>query len=197
MTKGKTEQQPTAKQETAATEMDPVVLEKIKELRSRVHEIFGQVVLSLCVTPRYRHLSIGDLSHLVLDPLIRDRIAVAQPANAEGVATGSLAGIAFWANVSEDVDLKIREQIKTGVFPVRLKPEDWTSGKINWLIDVVAPTPKLTASVIANIKQVIKEGELRIHPIVSRLIDADTLRKMGAQPFGNETAPIGQTKGNA
>jgi cytolysin-activating lysine-acyltransferase len=70
---------------------------------------------------------------------------------------GRLAGIAIWASVSEEVDAKIREQIKAGVFPVRLKPEDWTSGKINWLLDVIAPSTKLATSVLANFKQVIKD----------------------------------------
>ena len=62
---------------------------------------------------------------------------------------------------------------------MRLKPDDWTSGKINWLLDLVAPSPQLATAVIANFKQVIKEGELRIHPLVSSLLDAETLKKMG------------------
>ncbi|MDX8347940.1 hypothetical protein SLH49_08075 [Cognatiyoonia sp. IB215446] len=34
--------------------------------------------------------------------------------------------------------------------------------------------------VIANFKQVVKDGELLMHPIVTRLVDAETLEKMGA-----------------
>jgi cytolysin-activating lysine-acyltransferase len=37
---------------------------------------------------------------------------------------GNMLGIAIWANVSAEVDDKIREQIKEGVFPIRLKPEE-------------------------------------------------------------------------
>ena len=59
------------------------------------------------------------------------------------------------------------------------KPDNWTSGKINWLLDVVAPSPQLATAVIANFKQVIKEGELHIHPLLSSLLDAETLKKMG------------------
>ena len=65
------------------------------------------------------------------------------------------------------------------MFPVRLKPDEWTSGKINWLLDLVAPSPQLATAVIANFKQVVKGGELRIHPLVSSLLDGETLRKMG------------------
>ena len=39
----------------------------------------------------------------------------------------------------------------------------------------------MTASVIANLKQVVKEGSLRLHPLVTRLVDPETLQKMGAE----------------
>lgn len=54
-------------------------------------------------------------------------------------------------------------------------------GDINWLLDVIAPDQKLTTSVIASFKQVVKEGELRLHPIIARLVDKETLEKMGAK----------------
>ena len=53
-----------------------------------------------------------------------------------------MAGIAIWATVPEvviaAVDAKIAEQIKAGVFPVRLASDDWTSGEVVWLLDVIA-----------------------------------------------------------
>ena len=78
------------------------------------------------------------------------------------------------------------EQIKAGVFPVRLNADDWASGDINWLLDVIAPDQKMTASVIASFKQVVKDGDLRLHPIVSKLVDKDVLEKMGAKPVDKE-----------
>ena len=118
----------------------------------------------------------------MLEPLIRDRIAIAYPKDEERTAMTDLAGLAIWASVSDEVDAKIRDQIKGGVFPIRLKAEDWQSGEINWLLDVIAPTKETTASVIANFKQVVKGGDLRLHPIVAKLVDAETLEKMGAAP---------------
>jgi hypothetical protein len=82
--------------------------------------------------PRYRHQTLADLQHLVLDPLLRDRLAI------------------------------------------------WASGEISWLIDVIAPDRKTTASVLGNFKQVLKGGDLRLHPIIGRLVDKETLEKMGA-----------------
>ena len=43
-----------------------------------------------------------------------------------------------------------------------------------------APDQKTTAAVIANFRQLVKEGNLKLHPLVTRLVDAETLQKMGA-----------------
>jgi len=172
----------------AAQQLDPAMLEKIVEIRSKVHETFGQVAMAMMAIPRYRHQSIADMSHILLDPLIRDRVAIANSAPDEKNPQGNLSGIAIWASVSEEVDAKIRDQIKAGVFPIKLKADDWVSGDINWLLDVIAPNQQLTTSVIANFKQVIKEGDIRMHPLISRLVDPEALKKMGAAPIdGGET----------
>jgi hemolysin-activating ACP:hemolysin acyltransferase len=171
---------------------DPETRRKIAEMRSRIHAAVGQVVLALSVVPRYRHQSIGDLQGLVLEPLMRDRIAIASEKNEDGQIGpgGPLAGIAFWASVSDEVDAKIREQIKTGSFPVRLKADEWASGNRVWLLDVIAPSQKMASAVLANFKQVVKQdGQVRIHPIVARQVDPELLRRMGAvsdagQPVG-------------
>lgn len=74
--------------------------------------------------------------------------------------------------------LNLHEQIKTGTHLVRLKPEDWQSGPVNWLLDVIAPDRKAMGQVIANFRQVVKEGDLRIHPIVAGLVDEEMRGKM-------------------
>jgi hemolysin-activating ACP:hemolysin acyltransferase len=134
--------------------------------------------------PRYRSQMLADLQHLVLDPMLKDRVAFAyqeRPEGSEAEMLRDASGCAIWANVSEEVDARIREQIAQGVFPVRLKPEDWTSGEINWLFDVVAPNQATTTAVIAGFRKVAKGGELRLHPLITRLVDRETLEKMGAR----------------
>lgn len=133
--------------------------------------------------PRYRHQSIGDLNHVLLEPLIRDRVAIANSSKGDDPTKSPLAGVAIWASVSDEVDAKIREQIKAGVFPIRLKGDEWTSGTNNWLLDIIAPNSQLTTSVISNFKQVLKEGDLKIHPLITRLVDPEALKKMGAAPI--------------
>lgn len=174
--------------EAPAAKIDPAMLEQISAIRTKVHETFGKVALAMMSLPRYRHQTLGDLNHLLLNPLVRDRIAIASSKPEKGSEIDTLSGIAIWASVSAEVDEKIREQIKSGVFPVRLQAEDWTSGDINWLFDVIAPDQRLTTAVIANFRQVIKEGEMRIHPLVSRLVDPEVLKKMGAAPIKSDNA---------
>ena len=165
--------------------LDPEVAKKIAAVRSQVRESFGQVVMAMMVLPRYRSQTVADLQHLALEPLIRDRIAIAYPGGSQDNALADIAGMAIWASVSEAVDERIREQVREGIFPLRLKAEDWTSGDINWLIDVIAPDA--AASVIANFRQVMKDGALRLHPLITRLVDPETLEKMGATRGGAKT----------
>ncbi len=173
-------------------QMDPELAEKLGQLRSSLRENFGKAVMAMMMVPRYRTQMLGDLQHLVLDPMLKDRLAFAYPGKSDQPIAPDMAGFAIWASVSEEVDARIREQIRNGVFPVRLKPEDWTSGDKNWLLDVIAPDTKTVRTVIANFRQVIKEGELHLHPLISRLVDAESLEKMGARrdpaPAAAETA---------
>ncbi|WP_244613566.1 hypothetical protein [Methylosinus sp. Ce-a6] len=114
-------------------------MRQIKELRHRIHVAVGQIALAMSAVPRYRHQSLADLQSLILDPLLRDRIAIATLGAAKDESnvdsgqespqdTTSMAGVAIWASVSDKAEAKIREQIRAGVFPLRLKAEDWTSG---------------------------------------------------------------------
>jgi hypothetical protein len=45
-------------------------------------------------------------------------------------------------------------------------------------LDVLATDRETTGKVLGNFKQVVKEGELKVHPIISRLVDKSMLDKM-------------------
>src|SRR5712675_231950 len=102
-------QTPTGK---APAQVTPEMRARIAELRNRVQLNTGQVVLAMMNLPRYRHQTLGDLTHLVLDPMMRDRLAIARRA-VEDKPQGEedVAGIAIWASVSVGVDAKITEQV--------------------------------------------------------------------------------------
>ena len=85
-----------APSEAAATnpQMDPEILKKIAAVRSHVRESFGKTVMAMMMLPRYRNQSIGDLQNLVLEPLIRDRIALAYPGNKDEKDFDDISGVA-------------------------------------------------------------------------------------------------------
>jgi hemolysin-activating ACP:hemolysin acyltransferase len=176
----------TVSEEEAQAAMPPEVREAIVKMRDRLHGAFGQLAMSMMMMPRYRHLAVGDLRTVLLDPLMRDRVAIAQ-ISGEDEAEDSSAGAIIWASVSEETDAKIREQIKAGVFPIRLDAGDWTGGKIHWILDIIAPDQKRSLRVLANVKQLIPEGDVRIHPLVARLVGPEALQAMGAQSASDDS----------
>ncbi|MCT8974000.1 toxin-activating lysine-acyltransferase [Microbaculum marinisediminis] len=162
------------------------VAEKRSEAVAAFTARLGEVVALLMTMPRYRHMALQDLDWMVLAPLMRDQLAVAT-ANARESGAKQLAGAVLTARVSEAVDVSIREQIKAGVFPVRLKPGDWTSGEIVWLLDVIAPTKPIATRILSEVSRARFKGQkVLVHPIVAGLVDKDVLRKVGGE--GGEAA---------
>lgn len=166
----------------ASNAIPPEVAKQVVALRASVRENFGKATMAMMMLPRYRNQSIADLQHLVLEPLMRDRLAMAYPGSKKGEDTPrEMIGFAVWASVSQEVDARITEQVRSGSFPIRLKPDEWNSGDINWLLDIVAPSQEATTSVIANFRQVVKAGQVKLHPFIARLVPPETLEKMGAE----------------
>jgi cytolysin-activating lysine-acyltransferase len=165
--------------EMAATKTEQ---QRSEEARLRIQAAVGQVVLALSSTQRYRQLPFSDLQSLVLDPLLRDRVALANARHEDGkTIAGGIAGLAFWASVSPEVDVKIKDQVAAGVFPIRLKSDDWASGDIIWLLDIVAPTQKAASGVLASFNQIAQTSEVHLHPMVTRQVDPELLKQMNVK----------------
>ena len=147
--------------------------------RAQLREGFGNIVMAMMALPRYRHQSLADLQHLVLEPLLKDRLSIAYPPDREQNPLADSLGVAIWASVSDEADARIQDQIRAGTFPIRLKPDDWTSGANHWLLDVISPNSRGTAAVIASFRQLVPDGRMKIHPGILRLLDAETLKKWG------------------
>jgi hemolysin-activating ACP:hemolysin acyltransferase len=167
----------------------------IGKFRHALQLSFGQIVLATMNLPRYRHQTLADLAHLFLEPLMRDRVAIAKRTSKtpDGAEEEQVAGIALWATVSDAVDARIAEQIKAGVFPVRLGADDWTSGETVWLLDVVAADRRQATSVLANFRQLAGGRAIKIAPLVARLIDPEVAAKLrGAAEQAAFPEPRGQ-----
>jgi cytolysin-activating lysine-acyltransferase len=184
--------------------MTPELMAQIAGLRSKIQISIGQTILAIMDLPRYKHMSLADFSHLIINPLLRNRVAIAHKSITENgtskVDEETIAGIAIWASVSPAVDAKITEQTKAGVFPIRLAPEDWISGDLPWLLDVIAGDRQQATAVLANFRQVVGEKPIKIHPIVARLIDPAVLEKLKLASAAEEKSALTNmpdTKGNA
>jgi cytolysin-activating lysine-acyltransferase len=171
---------PKSNEESSADSQD--ILKKVAEVRSKIQSTFGQVVLAMSAVARYRHMMLGDLQQLVIDPLIKDKIVIAMPAapDKDLAAAAAPATIAVWASLSDDADQRVREQIKAGVFPVWLRAEDWVSSDHVWLLDVIAPSKAMATEVLKSFKQMAKKGEVIIHPVVKRQIEKSVLEEFTA-----------------
>jgi hypothetical protein len=88
------------------------------------------------------------------------------------------------------IECTVTEIVQARVFPVRLKAEDWNSGDTHWLLDVIAPSQKVATAVLANFKQVVKDKPIRIHPLVSQLVDPAVLEKMKVRPVGEAEGKV-------
>lgn len=150
-------------------------LAKLADMRARIHQTVGLVVLAMANSPRYRHQTLDDIRRLVLDPLSADRIAIVTPNDSKA---GETVGLAVWASVSQAVDDRLREQAAAGVFPVRLAAEDWAGGDRLWLLDIIAPSRRSATAVLASFKSIAQDNHVRLHPVIAQSVDVDMLETM-------------------
>ena len=102
---------------------------------------FGEIVSVLMRSPHYKHYSLTDLEWLVVPPLLNNQFSLAEAHSKEGGLMAPV-GVALWASVSEEVDQKLTEGLNR---PIRLRPDEWRSGEILWMIDAVGSPQTVNA----------------------------------------------------
>jgi cytolysin-activating lysine-acyltransferase len=98
---------------------------------------FTQVVGVLMRSPHYRKYTLADLEWLVIPPLSAGqfRIGEVKPDKNQGAAMP--VAVVLWASVSEEVDRRLMEADSASF---QLKPEEWKSGDILWLVHAAGET---------------------------------------------------------
>jgi cytolysin-activating lysine-acyltransferase len=91
----------------------------------------GDMVVVLSRSPAHKHYSLADIEWMVLPPASAGQFYVAEAADKERGFRAPIA-IVTWAFVSEEVDVRL--QHAAGQL-IRLRPDEWKSGDIAWLID--------------------------------------------------------------
>ncbi|NQW12414.1 MAG: toxin-activating lysine-acyltransferase [Alphaproteobacteria bacterium] len=98
--------------------------------RDDLTRLLGQVVSLLGQSPAHRHLFVGDLEWLVLPALLNRQARIWRRETERGAVPVVYAS---WALVNAEVEARLTQGQN------RLKPTEWRSGDIPWLIDLVAP----------------------------------------------------------
>ena len=126
-------------------DLTPDELQRAAQASKAVMAVFGEITNVLMRAPNYKNLTLADLEWLVLPAVITGQYSVAE---AQSKLNGLLAPLAvlFWASVSPDVDKRITENLS---IPIRLTPQDWRSGDIIWIVDVIGD-PRVIQAMIKN-----------------------------------------------
>ncbi len=183
-----------AKEETAARDGNGAAAgeeARARALRSKMMAAaFGEIVSVLMRSPHYKHYSLADLEWLVVPPLLANQFSLAE-ARAKESGFAAPVGIALWATVSEEVDRKLAEGLDR---PVRLRPDEWRSGEILWLIDAIG-APKTVDALVEQLTKAAFAGK----SFKIRSIDKDGKRAVKIvqpAPEAEQAAePEGETKG--
>lgn len=116
--------------QVAASPDAPRATQQASAIRE-VDVAFGQIITVLMRSPQHKHYSLADLEWLVLPAILSGQYRVAQ-ARQSGVTAP--VGVVLWASVSADVDQRLSDLSA----PWRLRPDEWRSGDIPWLVEIVA-----------------------------------------------------------
>lgn len=149
---------------------------------------FGEITALLMRSPGHKHYSLADLEWLILPAVLSNQFALAGAKAKSNTAMTVPVGVALWARVSEEVDQEIAANLDR---PLRLRPDQWSSGDNLWLIDVVA-SAEVGRALIGQLSRTVFAGK----SFKMRIADAEgnrTIRTLeGAQPGGAEnSAPPG------
>lgn len=109
--------------------------EQLASLARDMYAGFGQVTTVLMRSVEYRHAFLSELEWLVVPSVLSSQYSIASAEQGNSGLTSPQA-VVLWAHVSETVDKRLTS---SGGKP-RLRPDEWTSGQIPWLIEVAGDT---------------------------------------------------------
>jgi len=127
----------------------------------------GDVVVVLSRSPAHKHYSLADIEWMVMPPLAAGQFYVVEAADKKRGFRAPVA-VMTWALVSEEVDARLQEAAGQRV---RLRPDEWKSGDIAWLIDAVGSAEGVKAGL-----RWLKEGPFKEKPLKMILRGPETSR---------------------
>lgn len=147
----------------APAELSQEELKRRGEISKRMAAALGEVVSVLMQSPRFNRLPLADLAWLVMPPLAAGQFVIAD-AQQKSVGFTVPVGVVLWATVSAEVD----QRLSAFEQPMRLKPEDWKSGDILWIM-IAEGDQRVLSGLVQRLRQSVLKGR----PIKVRAQGAD------------------------
>jgi hemolysin-activating ACP:hemolysin acyltransferase len=110
---------------------------------------FGEIMSVLMQSQRHRNVTLGALLRQMAPAFLTDQFVLARARAKRDDAETAPVGVAFWASVSEAVDDRLSADPAQ---PIELADDEWLSGPIVWLIDVVA-APRVSQAMLRSIRE--------------------------------------------
>ncbi len=113
----------------------------------------GDIAMVFSRSPQHKYFTFADIEWMILPAVLAGHIHIIEAAEPE---TGLRApiGLITWARVSQEVDSRLAMRGLEG--PLRLRPDEWTSGHIYWLMDVIGER-----SIVEEAIQRLRRGPLK------------------------------------
>lgn len=119
---------------------------------------FGQLVSILVRSPKHRMDFLSELEWTVMPAIALEQYSIAEAKEKNSSRRFPVAAV-MWALVSEEVDKRLASNLAQRP---KLKPAEWRSGSIPWLIDAAGEPQAVSALLKSLVEQRFKETGLRM-----------------------------------
>lgn len=119
----------------------------------------GDMAVVLSGAPSHKHYSFADIEWMVLPPVLAGQVYIAEAAHNE-LGTRAPVACVTWAKVSVEVDARLTAGGTAQ--QLRLRPDEWTSGDIYWLIDMVGDPRGISTALKSLRDGPLKDREVKV-----------------------------------
>lgn len=133
----------------AAPQLSKEEMQRRAQVSKRLEQAFGEIASVFMRAAPYRQFTLADMEWLVVPAVLSGQFSIAE---AQSKTSGFTTPVALvtWAKVSAAVDQRLSAEPDK---PTRLKPEEWKSGDIIWVIDAVGE-PKVLSALIKRLRSI-------------------------------------------
>ncbi len=118
-------------------------------------------------SPGHKHYALADLEWMLVPAVLSNQFSIAEARNRDSGPLRPVAAV-LWAKVSEETDERLCSDLDR---PLRLRPDEWASGDIVWIIDAIGP-----AKIVNSTVDRMRETVFADRPVKTRALGKDGKR---------------------